>query len=143
MAIATRNGHATIRSPGMLHGHVIRPPAIGATVLAEDEPSLRGIPNVRVVWRESFLGVVASDEWAAVRTARVLELNPKLARAWVAWLLFLCAHPCAHLSPHGLRSHPRSRWRARVRCHYPCSSLLSQPSPHHQGLRKLPNACTG
>ena len=67
--------------PGMLYGHVIHPPVIGATVLAEDEPSLRGIPNVRVVWRESFLGVVASDAWAAVRTARVLELNPKLARA--------------------------------------------------------------
>src|SRR6266487_1667764 len=32
--------------PGMLHGRVIRPPAIGATLLAVDESSLHGIPGV-------------------------------------------------------------------------------------------------
>ncbi len=55
--------------PGMLHGRVIRPPAIGATLVSMDESSLRGIPDVRIVRVESFLAVVASDEWAAVRAA--------------------------------------------------------------------------
>jgi nicotinate dehydrogenase subunit B len=58
--------------PGMLHGRVIRPPALGATLLTVDESSLRDIPDVRVVRMESFLGVVAPDEWAAVRAARTL-----------------------------------------------------------------------
>src|SRR6266571_4459665 len=65
--------------PGMLHGRVIRPPAIGATLLAVDESSLSGIPGVRVVRLESFLGVVAPDEWAAVRAARALKAT------WSAW----------------------------------------------------------
>src|SRR5438093_2306172 len=65
--------------PGMLHGRVIRPPAIGATLLAVDESSLRGIPDVGVVRIESFLAVVAPDEWAAVRAARALKAT------WSAW----------------------------------------------------------
>ncbi len=65
--------------PGMLHGRVIRPPAIGASLLAVDESSLGGIPDVRVVRLESFLGVVAPDEWAAVRAASALKAT------WSAW----------------------------------------------------------
>src|SRR4030095_14091304 len=65
--------------PGMLHGRVIRPPAVGATLLAVDESSLRGIPDVRVVRIESFLAVVAPDEWAAVRAARTLKAT------WSPW----------------------------------------------------------
>jgi CO/xanthine dehydrogenase Mo-binding subunit len=65
--------------PGMLHGRVIRPPALGATLLAVEESSLRGIPDVRVVRLQSFLGVVAPDEWAAVRAARALTAT------WSAW----------------------------------------------------------
>jgi CO/xanthine dehydrogenase Mo-binding subunit len=65
--------------PGMLHGRVIRPPAIGAMLLSVDETSIRGIPGVRVVRIESFLAVVASDEWAAVRAARELKAT------WSEW----------------------------------------------------------
>jgi CO/xanthine dehydrogenase Mo-binding subunit len=65
--------------PGMLHGRVIRPPAVGATLLAVDETSLGGIPDVRVVRIESFLAVVAPDEWAAVRAARALKVT------WSEW----------------------------------------------------------
>jgi len=61
------------RLPGMLHGRVIRPPAIGAKLLSVDESSIRAIPDVRVVRIESFLGVVAKTEWAAVRAARELK----------------------------------------------------------------------
>jgi nicotinate dehydrogenase subunit B len=65
--------------PGMLHGRVIRPPAIGAKLQSVDESSIRGIPDVRVVRIENFLGVVATDEWAAIRAARELKAT------WSDW----------------------------------------------------------
>src|SRR5262245_17407989 len=65
--------------PGMLHGRAIRPPALGATLQAVDESSVRGIPDVRVVRIANFLGVVAPDEWAAVRAAGALKAT------WSAW----------------------------------------------------------
>ncbi|MBI3402682.1 MAG: xanthine dehydrogenase family protein molybdopterin-binding subunit [Acidobacteria bacterium] len=61
------------RLPGMLHGRVIRPPAVGATLESIEAASLFGIPDVRIVRIENFLGVVAKDEWAAVRAAAVLK----------------------------------------------------------------------
>jgi CO/xanthine dehydrogenase Mo-binding subunit len=65
--------------PGMLHGRVVRPPSAGAKLLSVDESSIRAIPEVRVVRIESFLGVVAKDEWAAVRAARELKAT------WSDW----------------------------------------------------------
>src|SRR5580700_3453746 len=65
--------------PNMLHGRVIRPPAIGAKLVSVDESSIRGIPDVRVVRIESFLAVVAPDEWAVVRAARELKAT------WTEW----------------------------------------------------------
>ena len=59
--------------PGMLHGRVVRPPSIGAKLLSVDENSIRAFPGVRVIRIESFLGVVASDEWAAVRAAKEIK----------------------------------------------------------------------
>jgi len=59
--------------PGMLHGRIVRPPSMGATLASVDETSLRGIPDVRVVRVENFLAVVAKDEWAAVRAATALK----------------------------------------------------------------------
>jgi CO/xanthine dehydrogenase Mo-binding subunit len=64
---------------GMLHGRVVRPPAIGAKLLSVDEASIRTIPDVRVVQIESFVGVVAKDEWAAVRAAREIKAT------WSDW----------------------------------------------------------
>lgn len=61
--------------PGMLHARVIRPAAVGAKLVSVDETSIRGIPDVQVITMESFLAVVASDEWAAVRAARELKAN--------------------------------------------------------------------
>ena len=65
--------------PGMLHGRAIRPPAIGARLIAVDEASIRDIPGARVVRLKSFLGVVAEHEWAAVRAARALKAS------WSEW----------------------------------------------------------
>jgi len=60
---------------GMAHGRVLRPPAIGASLLSVDEAPIRAIPGVRVIRVENFLGVVADDEWAAVRAARELKAS--------------------------------------------------------------------
>jgi nicotinate dehydrogenase subunit B len=65
--------------PGMLHGRAIRPPAMGAKLLSVDEKSISGIPEVRVVRINDFLGVVAKNEWAAVRAALALKA------AWSDW----------------------------------------------------------
>ncbi|HWF12004.1 MAG TPA: molybdopterin cofactor-binding domain-containing protein [Bryobacteraceae bacterium] len=65
--------------PGMLHGRLVRPPSTGAKLLSVDESSIRSIPDVRVVRIESFLGVVAKDEWAAVRAAREIKAT------WSDW----------------------------------------------------------
>ena len=62
------------RVPGMLHGSVIRPPALGATLESVDEASIKDIPGiVKVVRDGNFLGVVTQTEWAAVRAARQLK----------------------------------------------------------------------
>ncbi len=61
--------------PGMLHGRVIRPPAVGATLLAVDDSSIASIPGVRLVRINSFLGVCAEREWDAVRAARQLKAS--------------------------------------------------------------------
>lgn len=63
-----------VRVPGMLHGAVIRPPALGAKLQSVDEASVKGIPGfVRTVRDGDFLGVVTETEWAAVRAARELK----------------------------------------------------------------------
>jgi nicotinate dehydrogenase subunit B len=59
--------------PGMIHGRVIRPPSLGSKLISVDEASIRSIPDVRVVRIQNFLAVVANDEWAAVRAAKVLK----------------------------------------------------------------------
>jgi len=52
---------------GMLHGAVVRPPTIGATLADVDESSIRSIPGARVVRIKDFLGVVANTEWTRCR----------------------------------------------------------------------------
>jgi len=58
---------------GMLHGRAIRPPSVGAKLLEVDAASIKDISGARVVRIESFLGVVADDEWDAVQAARLLK----------------------------------------------------------------------
>ena len=59
--------------PGMLHGRVIRPPAIGATLISVDEASVQQFAGVKVVRIKDFLAVTAEDEWTAVRAASALK----------------------------------------------------------------------
>lgn len=79
-----------VRREGMLHGRTVFPPALGATVEAVDEASVRGIPGVvRVVREGNYVGVVAETEWAAIKAARALRVRwssweglPDQARLW-------------------------------------------------------------
>ncbi len=68
-----------VRVPGMLHGRVVRPPEMGATVAHVDEHSVRDLPGLKkVVVRKDFVGVVAETQYQAVLAARqlVVQWNP-------------------------------------------------------------------
>ena len=65
-----------VRVPGMLHGRVVRPPTITSKPTSIDESSVKNIPGiVKVVQEESFVGVVATTEWAAMKAARALKVS--------------------------------------------------------------------
>jgi nicotinate dehydrogenase subunit B len=65
-----------VRVPGMLHGRVIRPAGAGATFQSIDESSVKQIPgNVKTVVKGNFVGVVAENEWGAIRAAKALKVN--------------------------------------------------------------------
>src|SRR5262249_24299467 len=64
-----------VKVPGMLHGRVIRPPVAGAVPTAVDESSVKGIPGVKVVWKQGFIGLVAPKEWDAIRAAETIKVT--------------------------------------------------------------------
>ena len=66
--------------PNMVHARVIRPPAIGAKLVALDEASIKDLPGAKVVRIRDFLAVTADDEWTAVRAARALRAQ------WSDWV---------------------------------------------------------
>ncbi len=76
--------------PGMLHGRVVRPAAIGAVLESVDESALKAIAGIVKVVREgNFLGVIATNEWDAIRGAKALktawsksETLPDQAKLW-------------------------------------------------------------
>lgn len=64
-----------VRVPGMLHGKVVRPPAVGATLVSVDESPVRDLPGfVKVVVRKNFVGVVAQKPWQAIQAANKLNV---------------------------------------------------------------------
>jgi len=65
-----------VRLPGMLHGSVVRPPTVGATVDHVDETSVKDEPGVvKVVVRKNFVGVVAQKPWQAMQAAVKLKVT--------------------------------------------------------------------
>ncbi|HEY4445098.1 MAG TPA: molybdopterin cofactor-binding domain-containing protein [Steroidobacteraceae bacterium] len=64
-----------VRVPGMLHGRMIRPPVAGAVPIKVDQAALSHLPDVKVVWTDGLLGVVATKEWNAVKAARDLRVE--------------------------------------------------------------------
>jgi nicotinate dehydrogenase subunit B len=67
-----------VRVPGMLHGRVIRPPTVGATLESLDESSMRDVPGfVKLVVKNNFVGVVAEKPWQAIQAANKLKASWK------------------------------------------------------------------
>ena len=64
-----------IKVPGMVHGRVIRPAVAGAVPVKVDESSIKDIPGVKVVWEKDFLGLVADNEWNAIKAAEKLKVE--------------------------------------------------------------------
>ena len=69
-----------VRLAGMLHGRVVLPRGqraygAGAKSLAIDESSIKHIPTARVVRKGDFVGVVAEQEWDAVKAAAQLKVT--------------------------------------------------------------------
>jgi len=65
--------------PDMVHARVIRPPAIGAKLVAVDEASIKDLSGAKAVRIKDFLAVIADDEWTAVRASRALRAQ------WSEW----------------------------------------------------------
>jgi nicotinate dehydrogenase subunit B len=68
------------RLDGMLHGRIVRPRGQGAyrdgaQILSIDEDSIANIPGAHVVRKGNFVGIVAEDEWAAVKAAEQLQVE--------------------------------------------------------------------
>jgi CO/xanthine dehydrogenase Mo-binding subunit len=60
---------------GMLHGRVVRPPTVGATLVSVDESSVRAMPGlVKLVVRKNFVGVVAEKQMQAAEAAGQLKV---------------------------------------------------------------------
>lgn len=65
-----------VRLPGMLYGQVVRPPAMGSTLMSVDEGSLKGMAGmVKVVVKKDFVGVVAEKPWQAIQAANKLKVT--------------------------------------------------------------------
>ena len=75
-----------VRVPEMLHGRVVRPSGQAALASAVrlksvDETSISQIPGVQLVRKGRFLGVVAADEWSAVKAAAQLKVEWEIPQA--------------------------------------------------------------
>jgi nicotinate dehydrogenase subunit B len=69
-----------LRLPGMLHGRIVRPRgqssyASGAKVLNVNESSIASVAGARLLQKNDFLAVVATNEWDAVRAAQMLVVE--------------------------------------------------------------------
>ncbi|NII27656.1 xanthine dehydrogenase family protein molybdopterin-binding subunit [Pseudoflavitalea sp. X16] len=63
-----------LRMPGMLHARILRPPVYGATLTALPENKLTGLAGIiKLVRNGSFVGIVAQEEYQAVKALRVLQ----------------------------------------------------------------------
>jgi nicotinate dehydrogenase subunit B len=76
MATGTFEYAHNVRVPGMLHGMVVRPSAVGANLMNVDESSVSAMPGfVKVVVKKNFVGVVAEKPWQAMQIAKSLKVT--------------------------------------------------------------------
>jgi nicotinate dehydrogenase subunit B len=85
--------------PGLLHGRVLHPPSPGAVLVEVDLAAIKALPGVLATVRDgNFLGVIASDEYAAVRALQKLASSTRWHES--------DALPGMHDLPAFLRSQP-------------------------------------
>lgn len=72
-----------VRVPGMLHGRVVRPPQLGATLV-----SVGKVAGAQVVVKQDFVGVVAPTQYAAMVATRELRVEWKPGPALPAQATF-------------------------------------------------------
>ena len=67
-----------VHVPGMVHGRVVRPPEMGATVANVDEKSVQHVAGlIKVVVRNNFVGIVAEKQWQAAQAVQDLKVTWK------------------------------------------------------------------
>jgi nicotinate dehydrogenase subunit B len=69
-----------IRVPNMLHGRIVRPRGqalfgFGSPIVSVDSSTIAHIPDVKIVQRGNFLGVVAPKEYDAIQAASILKVQ--------------------------------------------------------------------
>ncbi len=67
-----------VRVPGMLHGRVVRPSGVHSTLIGIGSFS-PPVPGAQVVTQGDFVGVVADNEWDAIKAQTALQV------AWSDW----------------------------------------------------------
>ena len=67
--------------PGMLHARMVRPPALGSTLISMGEVDKTKFPTAEVVRKGNLVAVVSPNEWEAVSAVRSVATSTK----WNAW----------------------------------------------------------
>ena len=71
-----------LRLPGMLHARVYRPPSYGARVISIPSDRVEVMPGVVKLVRDgNFVGVIAKEEYQAIKALQVLQLDSKWEQA--------------------------------------------------------------
>ena len=67
--------------PGMLHARMVRPAALGATLVEAGELDAARFPTAKVVTRGNLVAVVSPSEWEALQAARAVASRTR----WTEW----------------------------------------------------------
>jgi len=70
-----------LRLPGMLHARMVRPAALGSTLISAGAIAKNQFPTAQVIHQGNLLAVVSPNEWEAVRVALSLATTTR----WTAW----------------------------------------------------------
>jgi len=70
-----------VKLPGMLHARIIHPATLGSTLVSPGAIDRSQFRTAQVVVVGNLVGVVAEDEWEAIRASRSVAANTK----WSEW----------------------------------------------------------
>jgi CO/xanthine dehydrogenase Mo-binding subunit len=70
-----------LKLSGMLHARMVRPAALGATLISAGTLDKTKFPTTHVVQKGNLVAVVSPDEWEAVNAAEAAEATTK----WTEW----------------------------------------------------------